>query len=128
MKNIKNFKNFIINELNDYSSYDTPTNDNQYDSSITTDKSSVFQSIIDKGVKPLEVLINFGSITNEEQLQAKASEMLNIMYKMSDNPEEKEVLSTQRNELISELMNKLSSSGMNFNNNSAEEEENYYKY
>jgi len=119
MKNIKRFKDFVLNELNNYPN----TNDQYISDESEINENPVIDEIVERGVKDLEVLIKFGSITNEEQLRSKASEMLNLMYKLYEDPAEKEAISSNRDEILQKIIDRLSSKGITFKN---AEEENYY--
>jgi glutamine synthetase len=117
MKNIKNFKEFAVNEL----FVDPNTNAQYTPDKYNSNDGSIIDEIVERGVKDLEVLIKFGSITNEEQLQSKAGEMLNLMYKLYEDPTEKEAISSNRNEILQRIIDELNEKGLIFKNEIDEE-------
>jgi len=118
MKNIKKFKEYtFMNEDYGTDSYETdeyPTVEtdepiNQEDSIDQTASGDPMEHIIESAVKSLKILIKFGSIMNEEQLHSKASELLNLMYKMNSTDEEKQILSSSREEILNRIIDRINS-------------------
>ncbi len=126
MKKIKSFKEYSkVYEDNAYYdpnySYERDGGTN-YNSEIETEtaiddvpeNNSIIDMLAQKAAKIVEVLMKFGSITNQEELHAKVAETLNKMYQTYSDPAQKEALNKYRNKIINKTFEILNEKGLDF--------------
>jgi len=78
------------------------------------DENPIINVLAEKATKIVEVLLKFGSITNEDELHSKVSETINQMYQTYTDPNEKEALNAYRNNIINKVFELLQEKGLNF--------------
>jgi len=118
MKKIKSFKEYAKVYEND-TYYDPSYNyerdgGTNYNTAVDDPNNSIIDILANKAAKIVEVLLKFGSITNQDELHNKVSETINQMYQTYTDPAEKEALNTNRNEIINKVFDILQSKGLDF--------------